>query len=878
MKKLIAILCLIPCIAFAANLTVNSSGQISGPVSADTFYASNPVSEASYLTNGDRISDVWNALGALTETSGEVAIMTWGDSVSTGKWDPINMRLQQLYGKRGIAFDRFGLTLGGGATSTTDFTRWMSRIFTLAGSGDYIQFTDFVNNGYTPILCNELTVFYVKESGAGNFSVTGDLNESGSFSTVTGFSSIATANATKIGGFTKLAITRGAYRFRVNWVSGTTRILGLRCRDTLTGGIVDIRLGYSGQNLSDMNDCPSAVLNPILAELAPTIEAFEMKDALTNWQTELETHISNVRGAVSGLPMLLIASNPVGGVGQDDAIQIQMNTILKQVAQDNDCSFWNGYGFFGSYSRMVSEGWISDGVHPTNDGYQAAAENLMRNLTWDRRQDRLRVSPKRWVSDVNTALPWVFENRGGQPKLSIRGPVNYFKSFYFENSSGDIIGGAEMIPENAANNAGSLALEAGGSKILVTTDGRVRFGGGINYAAAFTGALNMPSGNLEMNGTIRNTPSLNASPANGDLWPDSTSLNLRTYQNATALSILSSTLTTNAPEAANSIWGVSNGIAFEGATANSFEGTLGVADPTVDWSWNINGNNLTATRVFTPPDVDFSISSFVATVLDDADAATFRTTIGAGNVTGPTSTTDNTLPRFDGTAGALQTSGITVSDSNGVSGATSYNTSNDGAATQPTFARTNTASGMYVSATEIGFSIGGSPGAGVQKFGTDATGFYVGPTASKMRIALGQIQATATNDSASAGNMGEYASSNVASGSAVSLTTATTANVTSISLTAGDWDVDGVVGLTGTGLTATSFQGGISTTTATMGGESNRFDDPLSLSVFTGNVALPTPTVRISISSTTTVYLVANSTFTVGTAGAYGTIRARRVR
>lgn len=38
-----------------------------------------------------------------------------------------------------------------------------------------------------------------------------------------------------------------------------------------------------------------------------------------------------------------------------------------------------------------------------------------------------------------------------------------------------------------------------------------------------------------------------------------------------------------------------------------------------------------------------------------------------GNVTGPASTTDNTLPRFDGTAGALQTSGVSVDDSNNMS-------------------------------------------------------------------------------------------------------------------------------------------------------------------------------------------------------------------
>lgn len=123
-------------------------------------------------------------------------------------------------------------------------------------------------------------------------------------------------------------------------------------------------------------------------------------------------------------------------------------------------------------------------------------------------------------------------------------------------------------------------------------------------------------------------------------------------------------------------------------------------------------------------------------------------------------------------------------------------------------------------------------------------------------------------------------SSIIASGSAVALSTGTTANVTSLVLTPGEWDVEGVVGITGTGLTATAIQGGISATTITMGGEDARFDQPAALSVFTGLFALPTPSKRFIVANggTQTVYLVANSIFSVGSAGAYGTLLARRVK
>jgi hypothetical protein len=136
---------------------------------------------------------------------------------------------------------------------------------------------------------------------------------------------------------------------------------------------------------------------------------------------------------------------------------------------------------------------------------------------------------------------------------------------------------------------------------------------------------------------------------------------------------------------------------------------------------------------------------------------------------------------------------------------------------------------------------------------------------------------------ASAGSVGEYISATLSSGSAVSLTTFTAKTVTSISLTAGDWDVTGVMNMFfGATTNVVAAYGGASTTNNTLGAN-NTFTGTLyaTTGAVLGDVLQtrsPIPMQRISISATTTVYLIAFASFTVSTVNAHGEIRARRIR
>ena len=131
-----------------------------------------------------------------------------------------------------------------------------------------------------------------------------------------------------------------------------------------------------------------------------------------------------------------------------------------------------------------------------------------------------------------------------------------------------------------------------------------------------------------------------------------------------------------------------------------------------------------------------------------------------------------------------------------------------------------------------------------------------------------------------AGYVGEYISSDVPLASQLSLTSGNTLSVTSISLTAGDWDVSGAVSFYPTLTTnQTLLIGSISLVNATIDatlGRDIRLATPPQVTGGTIN-SISTKSVRLSLSATTTVYLCAVAVFTASTMTVYGNISARRV-
>lgn len=131
-----------------------------------------------------------------------------------------------------------------------------------------------------------------------------------------------------------------------------------------------------------------------------------------------------------------------------------------------------------------------------------------------------------------------------------------------------------------------------------------------------------------------------------------------------------------------------------------------------------------------------------------------------------------------------------------------------------------------------------------------------------------------------------FVTSTVAVGSAVALAAGIQANITSISLPAGRWDVSCIADFNPAATTSiTLLAAGLGTTSAVLLGQPGSSEvgtDPVIRWAMAANVpganvlGLSLPPVLVKLATTTTIHFVAQATFTVSTLSVFGTITARR--
>lgn len=149
-------------------------------------------------------------------------------------------------------------------------------------------------------------------------------------------------------------------------------------------------------------------------------------------------------------------------------------------------------------------------------------------------------------------------------------------------------------------------------------------------------------------------------------------------------------------------------------------------------------------------------------------------------------------------------------------------------------------------------------------------------------VIAGQVTGDTTGNAACTGCVGQIISQSIPAGSAVPMTTATAANVASVTLTAGDWDCWGNLASSLAGTTVPSLMiGAVSTTSASLPTLPNggAYFQLTGLTVAAGsNWVFPVGRIRIQTSGSINVYLVGRLDFTTSTASLYGALECSRAR
>lgn len=134
------------------------------------------------------------------------------------------------------------------------------------------------------------------------------------------------------------------------------------------------------------------------------------------------------------------------------------------------------------------------------------------------------------------------------------------------------------------------------------------------------------------------------------------------------------------------------------------------------------------------------------------------------------------------------------------------------------------------------------------------------------------------------GQIGEFVSSVIPSGSQIALTTNTPVNVTKIVLDPGDWEIWGAIVFTGLGTTAVANNPQLGSASLVSATQAPTFDlvgsypAVVTTTGFTGTLVIPRQRLNFFSPLLNTVFLVATGVFSAGTLNAYGSIYARRVR
>jgi hypothetical protein len=338
------------------------------------------ISASAFYGDGFNLTNIENSLVNLRQTYKKIEsisdgndeglkVLVFGDSVAYREMKYVYERLTDDIGVKGLYLDVLPKSgtyrINNGTTVPYDYTYWPTGI-TVALSG-----SETVNFGSGGLATDTYNVYYVTEPGNGTF----DIVIGGAFQ-----ANIDTDASLGAGVFSTTLGSVATRTTTINNVTGNVRIIGVGIENSQASGVVLQTMNRGGLALSDANTTDINIISTVLTSLNPDLTTFEMIDAVSGFESILDTHISTFSPYISGSDRLFIASSPTQ---TGDEFNVINNEIIERKCKENGYDFFNSYRVYGGFERLQSLGWGGDGVHLSQEAYDYGGFILWRELGLD---------------------------------------------------------------------------------------------------------------------------------------------------------------------------------------------------------------------------------------------------------------------------------------------------------------------------------------------------------------------------------------------------------------------------------------------------------------------------------------------------------------
>jgi hypothetical protein len=277
----------------------------------------------------------------------QLRVMAFGDSVAQRQIGKLLPLVRKNLGNCGaVGTGAISSVLSGGASTSDDYTVSPVGFVTSVPAGGNALLSQSGGSFY----CDTLTLYYIKEPGAGTFKIQTSTS-GGAFADEAGFTSIDASNASKALGIVKITKTLDLYRMQVVGLTGTVRFILAGFEALTISGVVSIGLDRGGIALSSMNLCEPQIASALYADMNPDVGWFEMKEPISGFETELNTHGSRWLTACPYMDWLYIVTPPVFA---GESGMVEQNTIMVSWCQRNGYQVIDSYGDCGSFAVLNS--------------------------------------------------------------------------------------------------------------------------------------------------------------------------------------------------------------------------------------------------------------------------------------------------------------------------------------------------------------------------------------------------------------------------------------------------------------------------------------------------------------------------------------------